>query len=160
MQNFSCSALLRCRLNAGSCLRVRGFHPLWRTFPDPSPDNHRPYCRRSYNPRPAVTGRVWAAARSLATTCAITFVFSSSGYLDVSVPRVCPVHRTVPTSVGGLPHSDICASMSICLSTQLFAACHVLRRLREPRHPSCALFSFPFFLESSLLTAHSFSSEL
>ena len=39
----------------------------------------------------------------------------------------------------GLPHSDICGSMRICRSPQLFAACHVLHRLREPRHPPCAL---------------------
>src|SRR5690625_2823168 len=31
---------------------------------------------------------VWADSRSLATTCEITIVFSSSGYLDVSVLRV------------------------------------------------------------------------
>ena len=31
---------------------------------------------------------VWASPRSLATTCGITFVFFSYGYLDVSVPRV------------------------------------------------------------------------
>ena len=31
---------------------------------------------------------VWALPRSLATTCGITVVFSSCGYLDVSVPRV------------------------------------------------------------------------
>ncbi len=40
---------------------------------------------------------------------------------------------------GGLPHSDICGSRCICHSPQLFAACHVLLRLREPRHPPCAL---------------------
>ena len=44
---------------------------------------------------------------------------------------------------GGLPHSEIRVSMSICLFTRLIAACHVLLRLREPRHPSCALLSFP-----------------
>jgi hypothetical protein len=44
---------------------------------------------RSYNPRSAVTLLVWACPRSLATTYGITLVFSSSGYLDVSVPRVC-----------------------------------------------------------------------
>ena len=47
---------------------------------------------------------------------------------------------------GGLPHSEIRVSMSICLYTRLIAACHVLRRLREPRHPSCALLSFPLTL--------------
>ena len=43
----------------------------------------------------------------------------------------------------GLPHSDIRGSQGICPSPRLFAACHVLLRLREPRHPSCALLSFP-----------------
>ena len=33
---------------------------------------------------------VWAIPRSLATTGGISFDFSSSGYLDVSVPRVAP----------------------------------------------------------------------
>ena len=44
----------------------------------------------------------------------------------------------------GLPHSEIRESMSICLSSRLIAAYHVLLRLQEPRHPSCALFSFLF----------------
>ena len=42
---------------------------------------------------------------------------------------------------GGLPHSDILRSKGICPSLRLFAACHVLPRLREPRHPPCALVS-------------------
>ena len=45
---------------------------------------------QSYNPKIAVTTLVWANPRSLATTNGITFVFFSSGYLDVSVLRVCP----------------------------------------------------------------------
>ena len=44
---------------------------------------------QSYNPNIAVTMLVWAVPRSLATTWGITIVFSSSGYLDVSVLRVC-----------------------------------------------------------------------
>jgi hypothetical protein len=43
---------------------------------------------QSYNPDIAVTISVWASPRSLATTCGITFVFFSYGYLDVSVPHV------------------------------------------------------------------------
>ena len=51
----------------------------------------------------------------------------------------------------GLPHSDICGSKRICRSPQLFAACHVLLRLREPRHPPCALSrSVNIFLTSRL----------
>ena len=34
----------------------------------------------------------------------------------------------------------------ICTSTRLFAACHVLRRRRDPRHPPCALIFFLLFL--------------
>ncbi len=44
---------------------------------------------QSYNPNPALTELVWAFPLSLATTNGITIVFSSSGYLDVSVLRVC-----------------------------------------------------------------------
>ena len=46
---------------------------------------------RSYYPGTAWTAPVWATPRSLATTCGITFVFSSWGYLDVSVPPVRPI---------------------------------------------------------------------
>ena len=69
-------------------VRLRGYHPLWRGFPD-----HFVFClqiavRRSYNPKEAETSLVWAGPRSLAATWGVTIVFSSSGYLDVSVRRV------------------------------------------------------------------------
>ena len=48
---------------------------------------------------PAARSRVWANPRSLATTCGITVVLFSSGYLDVSVPRVAvPTSRNVAAS--------------------------------------------------------------
>ena len=89
---------------------------------------------------------VWALPGSLAATSGITVVFFSSGYLDVSVHRV-PLHtlwigvwiREVFSR--GFPHSDICGSMDICSSPQLFAAYHVFLRLLVPRHPPCALIS-------------------
>ena len=40
---------------------------------------------------------------------------------------------------GEFPHSDICGSLLICSSPQLFAACHVLLRRLVPRHPPYAL---------------------
>ena len=87
---------------------------------------------------------VWALPRSLAATYGITFVFSSSGYLDVSVHRVPGLNlwiqlRSTRVFLVRLPHSDICGSWSICLSPQLFAAYHVFHRLLVPRHPPCAL---------------------
>ena len=72
------------------------------------------------------------------------FIFSSSGYLDVSVHRV-PfltlwIHVRIPgVFPGRFPHSDICGSRLICSSPQLFAAYHVFHRLLVPRHPPCAL---------------------
>ena len=87
---------------------------------------------------------VWPLPRSLATTCGISFDFSSSGYLDVSVPRVPRVHLCVQCTLHGsspwvFPHSDISGSMLICSSPKLFAACHVLHRLPMPRHSPYAL---------------------
>ena len=48
-------------------------------------------------------------------------------------------HRWLHITAAGFLHSDICGSMDICSSPQLFAACHVLLRLPVPRHPPCAL---------------------
>ena len=66
-----------------------------------------------------------------------------------SSPRSPPGnHRGDGIAPAGLPHSDIRASTGICPSARLFAACHVLLRLREPRHPPCALRQFRLFLYS------------
>ena len=73
-------------------------------------------------------------------------VFSSSGYLDVSVHRVpfltlwIGVRITEDCSVR-FPHSEISGSMDICSSPKLFAAYHVFHRLLVPRHPPYALIS-------------------
>ena len=87
---------------------------------------------------------VWPLSISLAATLEIDVSFFSSGYLDVSVRRV-PLHTLWigvwihEGSSCGFPHSDICGSMDICSSPQLFAAYHVFLRLLVPRHPPCAL---------------------
>ena len=89
---------------------------------------------------------VWPLSISLAATLEIDVSFFSSGYLDVSVPRV-PLHTLwigvwMPEGFsGGFPHSDISGSMGICPSPKLFAAYHVFHRLLVPRHPPCALSS-------------------
>ena len=106
--------------------------------------------RRSYNPgRGRETAPVWAGARSLATTCAIILIFSSSGYLDVSVPRVRPPESLWCGGIApaGFPHSDIRGSQGICPSPRLFAACHVLRRLREPQASPMRPFFLSFVLQ-------------
>ena len=88
---------------------------------------------------------VWALSRPLAATWEITFVFFSSGYLDVSVRRV-PLHALfgwrmdawgVPMRVSPFRHLRLITG--ICPWPQLFAAYHVFHRLSVPRHPPCAL---------------------
>ena len=87
---------------------------------------------------------VWALPRSLAATYGIDVSFFSSGYLDVSVPRVPHMqlwihYMLTEVSSAGFPHSDISGSMDMCSSPKLFAAYHVFHRLLVPRHPPCAL---------------------
>ena len=74
-------------------LLLRDYHPLWSAFPSSSVSIPRSIIQ-SYNPTKAETFVVWANSRSLAATNEITIVFSSSGYLDVSVPRVYPLAGT------------------------------------------------------------------
>ena len=111
----------------------------------PSPFSYLTSATTQSEPRDArIT--VWALSISLAATLEIDkFSFSSSPYLDVSVQAV-PLH-TLWIGVWmhevcscGFPHSDICGSVDICSSPQLFAAYHVFLRLLVPRHPPCALF--------------------
>ena len=112
----------------------------------PSPFSYLTSATTQSEPRDArIT--VWALSISLAATLEIDkFSFSSSGYLDVSVPRV-PSHAlwigawVLEVCSSGFPHSDIRGSMDICSSPRLFAAYHVLLRLPVPRHPPCALYS-------------------
>ena len=49
------------------------------------------HVRRSYNPKSQWL-LVWAVSLSLAATQEIAVAFFSSGYLDVSVPLVAPIH--------------------------------------------------------------------
>ena len=70
-QNSTCSALLKLYKKT---LLLRDYHPLWHTFPDDLNYSFR---------------RDWPGPRSLAATSRVSFDFLSSGYLDVSIRRVC-----------------------------------------------------------------------
>ena len=104
----------------------------------------------SYNPAPTRSA-VWAPPRSLAATKGISVDFSSSGYLDVSVPRVCL--RIAPDDqachLAGFPHSAISGSMRVCHSPELIAAYHGLHRLRVPRHPPHALIHLTSYFDQA-----------
>ena len=93
---------------------------------------------------------VWPLSLSLATTREISVDFSSSWYLDVSVPKVPLIYLCIQYMIYGsspyvFPHSEICGSTLICSSPQLIAACHVFLRLLMPRHSPCALVCLNFF---------------
>ena len=78
---------------------------------------------------------------SLAATRGISVDFSSSGYLDVSVPRVVLAHPILfrcgwrGITPAGFPHSETRGSKAVSASPRLIAAGRVLLRLPVPRHP-------------------------
>ena len=92
---------------------------------------------------------VWALSLSLAATKKIDFSFSSSRYLDVSVPWVY-LHKAMYSLYDTwgfpceFPHSEISGSLAMCAYPKLIAAYHVLHRLLMPRHSPCALCSLTF----------------
>ena len=93
---------------------------------------------------------VWPLPLSLATTSGISIDFSSSGYLDVSVPQVPLINLCIQLMIYGsspyvFPHSEIHGSRLICSSPWLIAACHVFLRLLMPRHSPYALLRLNFF---------------
>ena len=100
---------------------------------------------------------VWPLSISLAATLEIDVSFFSSGYLDVSVPRV-PLHALwigawiAEVCSAGFPHSEISGSLDICSSPKLFAAYHVFHRLLVPRHPPYALFSMTNLTQKAFLS--------
>ena len=160
MQDFSCPALLRCRFVAP---QVVGYGPftlcggvfqhLLLTF---LADFIAVLLPRTPRRHGCGLGSCAYARHYLRNHCCFLFLrvlrcFSSPG----SPHRFAMIHDS---SSCGLPHSDIRGSMDICSSPRLFAACHVLRRLREPRHPSYALLSFPFsFGKSPFIFSFAFS---
>ena len=121
-------------------LHIRDYHPLWLAFPDHSNHTHSS-----------------AGPRSLAATRGVSVDFLSSGYLDVSVPRVClynPMYSGHKYLIkppidypegnnrelsSGLPHSEIHGSKLILSSPWLIAEYHVFHRLLLPRHSPNAL---------------------
>ena len=146
MQNFSCSALLRCRLGRA---RVFGYGALTRSgrlFQGVPLTLARSFADGPTTPRDASPHPRFGLLRFRSPLLAQSLLFSfPPGTEMFQFPGLAQVldlwRRFAPA---GLPHSEIRASRDICSCARLIAACHVLLRLREPRHPSCALLSFPF----------------
>ena len=56
-----------------------------------------------------------------------------------------PMPGMTVLQTAGLSHSETRGSKVTCTSPRIIAAYRVLRRLREPRHPPCALSYFATF---------------
>ena len=105
-------------------------------------------CRRSYNPARC------RDTRGLGSCAFARHYWRNHSYFlflrvlrCFSSPRsLCITRCSDGIAPAGFPHSDIRGSRSICLSPRLFAAYHVLRRLREPQaspvRPSLLSFVF------------------
>ncbi len=146
MQNFTCSALLRCRLAQTSVFGYGAFTLCGRLF-------------QAVLLTSVFTLLAVLQPRNMhCYTCGLGCCAFARHYLRnhfcflflrvlrcFSSPGLPLALQDVTVACDGLPHSEIRGSMGICPSPRLIAACHVLLRLREPRHPSCALLSFPFF---------------
>ena len=98
---FTCPDLLGKAVLQALPFRVRGSHPVPPAFPGRSattklsdcspgigPWDVAPRDPRAATPSGLARARVWAGPVSLAATPGISVDFSSSGYLDVSVPPV------------------------------------------------------------------------
>ena len=109
--------------------RVRGYHPLWRAFPGAS-------ANAAATEAAAFPPRLRAGPLSLIATEGISVDFFSSGYLDISVPRVRLAHLCIQCAIAiemaGFPHSEIPGSKSVCRLPEAY------RRLRRPSSPSAA----------------------
>ena len=146
-QDFSCPGLLRCRLCLLSVFAYGAITRYGSSFQRLRLTSVHPFVDGPTTPVGAETPPVWALARSLATTGAIIGLFSlPPGTEMFQFPGFASPTGGYRPEAGGLPHSEICGSRDICSSPQLIAAYHVLLRLREPRHPSCALVSFLYDL--------------
>ena len=69
---------------------------------------------------------VWANPVSLAATQGIAFAFSSSGYLDFSVPRYCLLisyefrYGYHSITSGGIPHSEVFRIQKLAYSSEAY----------------------------------------
>ena len=143
-QDFTCPALLRVPLCRAK-LRVRGSHPLWPDFPDRSARLAACNIAALLPPRGldrAGLGYSPFARHYWGNHCCFLFLRVLRCFSSPRSP-----HRTSgddSLTAAGLSHSEIRGSQAVCAYPRLFAAYHVLLRLREPRHPPCALARFSF----------------
>ena len=83
--------------------RLRGYHPLWPSFPTRFDYQFESALCTPYNPRVTEVKLVWAIPTSLTATMGISIDFYSSGYEDVSTPPVCSSYEVLGYYQVGFP---------------------------------------------------------
>ena len=139
-QNSSCSALLRIPL-CFVLLRIPDCHRLWQSFQNILPWQEF-FQRRGSKPHPC--RNMWFGLSPFACHYwGIIVIFFSCRYLDVSSSPLSSFRwGWYPFRISGLSHLEIQWIKGYLHLPWLIAAYHVLHRLREPRHPPCALSYF------------------
>ena len=136
-QGSTCPALLRIPVGFGR-LRARGCHPLRRRFPALFRSPHllpRPGPTTPRGPRPPRFGLLPVRSPLLgeSLTCSLFLQVLRCFSSLRSPPRL--ESRVAALHAAGLPHSETRGSRAACASPRIIAACRVLHRLAEPRHP-------------------------
>ena len=136
-----------CRL-AAPTLRIRGCHPLRRHFPEASARVARARCRGPTTPRGRRHRPRFGLLPVRSPLLGESLLFSLPGgtkmfqFPPFASEAMLP--RMTALQAAGLSHSETRGSKVICTSPRIFAAYRVLHRLREPRHPPCALSYFSY----------------
>ena len=149
-QDYSCPALLRIPPGHIS-IRIRNCHPLWLNFPEHSTLDMSAKTW-SYNPCDALPQRRFGLIPGRSPLLGESLLFSfPAGTKMFQFPALASLHWAGMTAeAAGLSHSEIAGSRVICTYPALIAAYRVLHRLREPRHPPCALTLFSHNSEDTI----------
>ena len=142
-QDSSCPALLRVPLRR-RMLRVSGCHALWPHFPVRSARIQTSDVA-ALLPRGRLDGRGLGSSPFARHCWGNHYLFSfPAGTKMFQFPALASRYGGMSRlQRDGLSHSGTAGSRVICTSPAIFAAYRALRRLREPRHPPCALRYFP-----------------
>ena len=135
--------------------RVRGCHPLWRAFPGAF--RYPRFFRVAGPTTPRAPRRPrfgLAPFRSPLLGGSLLFSFPPATWMFRFAGLASASRRMPRLPRGGLPHSGARGSPAARASPRTFAACRVLPRLREPRHPPCALPRFSRSLVSHGMFTH------
>ena len=115
--DFSCPVVLWYQL-AFFRFHLLDFHILWLSFPTHSIS----FRLLIADPQPQIVNYlVWALSISLAATLKIDLSFSSSGYLDVSLPRV-PSYKSMYSTCGNGSSLPLSSLIRISAALCVFAA--------------------------------------